>query len=256
MTLAMQRTEQTTGRAAGGRRSSGHGLECAQHAGAARLSAARPRRRQIAKTESGTYGVSKTVRHMVENPGRVRRLTAAIVVNDRLIAAGEQESCRGVAAALGRRAAQPDRAGPGGGGFDTTRGDVLTVEDLAFDDNRPQPPAPRFRSRSLNDCGEFAGAGEVCGAAAWACWWWWPSACGPRMRRAGAALAAAGSAKGSAGSCLAAAAAPAALAPAGAGRSSIRSGMRTQEIFEQVTTHLKREPTQSSRLLQSWIHSD
>ena len=32
--------------------------------------------------------------------------------------------------------------------------------------------------------------------------------------------------------------------------------IRTQEIFEQVTAHLKREPTQSSRLLQSWIHSD
>jgi len=32
--------------------------------------------------------------------------------------------------------------------------------------------------------------------------------------------------------------------------------IRKQEIFEQVTDHLKREPTQSSRLLQSWIHSD
>jgi flagellar M-ring protein FliF len=32
--------------------------------------------------------------------------------------------------------------------------------------------------------------------------------------------------------------------------------LRAQEIFEQVTGHLKREPTQSSRLLQSWIHSD
>ena len=31
---------------------------------------------------------------------------------------------------------------------------------------------------------------------------------------------------------------------------------RAQEIFEQVTDHLKREPAQSSRLLQSWIHSD
>jgi flagellar M-ring protein FliF len=29
-----------------------------------------------------------------------------------------------------------------------------------------------------------------------------------------------------------------------------------QEIFEQVTGHLKREPAQSSRLLQSWIHSE
>jgi flagellar M-ring protein FliF len=32
--------------------------------------------------------------------------------------------------------------------------------------------------------------------------------------------------------------------------------LRSQDIFEQVTGHLKREPTQSSRLLQSWIHSD
>jgi flagellar M-ring protein FliF len=32
--------------------------------------------------------------------------------------------------------------------------------------------------------------------------------------------------------------------------------MRVQQIFEEVSDHLKREPTQSSRLLQSWIHSD
>jgi flagellar M-ring protein FliF len=31
---------------------------------------------------------------------------------------------------------------------------------------------------------------------------------------------------------------------------------RAQEIFEQVAGHLKREPQQSSRLLQSWIHSE
>ena len=32
--------------------------------------------------------------------------------------------------------------------------------------------------------------------------------------------------------------------------------IRAAEIFEQVSGHLKREPSQSSRLLQSWIHSD
>jgi flagellar M-ring protein FliF len=31
---------------------------------------------------------------------------------------------------------------------------------------------------------------------------------------------------------------------------------RAQDIFEQVSGHLKREPAQSSRLLQSWIHSE
>ena len=38
-TLAMQRTDQTTGGAAGGRRRSRHGVERAQYAGIARLSA-------------------------------------------------------------------------------------------------------------------------------------------------------------------------------------------------------------------------
>jgi flagellar M-ring protein FliF len=31
---------------------------------------------------------------------------------------------------------------------------------------------------------------------------------------------------------------------------------RSQEIYNQVTEQIKREPTQSSKLLQSWIHSD
>jgi flagellar M-ring protein FliF len=32
--------------------------------------------------------------------------------------------------------------------------------------------------------------------------------------------------------------------------------IRAQEIFDQVTEQLKRNPSQSSRLLQSWIHAD
>ena len=32
--------------------------------------------------------------------------------------------------------------------------------------------------------------------------------------------------------------------------------LRTQQVFDQVTGQLKRDPAQSSRLLQSWIHSD
>jgi flagellar M-ring protein FliF len=56
----------------------------------------------------------------------------------------------------------------------------------------------------------------------------------------------------SAASTHAAAAALAAAPPAEVDPERLRS----QAVFEQVTTHVKREPTQSSRLLQSWIHSD
>jgi flagellar M-ring protein FliF len=31
---------------------------------------------------------------------------------------------------------------------------------------------------------------------------------------------------------------------------------RSAKVFDQVSEHLKREPNQSSRLLQSWIHSE
>jgi flagellar M-ring protein FliF len=95
---------------------------------------------QSAKTESGTYGASKTVRHMVENPGRVRRMTAAIVVNDRLA----QAAAKGKAAVWQPRTADELRnltaLAQAAVGFDTTRGDMLTVEDLAFDENRPAQP--------------------------------------------------------------------------------------------------------------------
>ena len=50
-----------------------------------------------------------------------------------------------MAAMADRRIAQSDDARPGGVGFDASRGDVLTIEDLAFDQNRAQPPIPIAR---------------------------------------------------------------------------------------------------------------
>jgi flagellar M-ring protein FliF len=75
----------------------------------------------------------------------------------------------------------------------------------------------------------------------------------PAIRRAGTALAARGGQKTS-GRELAAAVAPALNSPEPAPMDPER--LRNQEIYEQVTGHIKREPTQSSRLLQSWIHSE
>ncbi len=63
VTLSMQRTEQSSGPQPVAGRGSRHGFECAQLAGSAGLSADRPRLPQTAKSESGTYGASKTVRH-------------------------------------------------------------------------------------------------------------------------------------------------------------------------------------------------
>jgi flagellar M-ring protein FliF len=92
-TLSMERTEETTGGqpVAAGVPGTASNAPNSQALPVYPKLASQP---QTSKTESGTYGVAKTVRHLVENPGKVRRLTAAIVVNDRL----RQESGKGTAA--------------------------------------------------------------------------------------------------------------------------------------------------------------
>jgi flagellar M-ring protein FliF len=137
-------------------------------------------------------------------------------------------------------------------GFDASRGDVLTIEDLAFDDNLPQPGAAvpqQIVNAAENSPVLVKYVALLIGLVV-------VVAFGLRaaMRRAGAALAIKGSARG-ARELPARTAAPDALAPPKLAEEDPER-LRTQEIFEQVTTHLKREPTQSSRLLQSWIHSE
>ena len=88
------------------------------------------------------YGASKTDRHTIEAPGRVRRLTAAIVVNDRLT----QMASKGKAAVWQPRSSDEIRnlttLAQAAVGFDSSRGDMLTVEDLAFDGNSTQQVTP------------------------------------------------------------------------------------------------------------------
>jgi flagellar M-ring protein FliF len=95
---------------------------------------------QTAKTESGTYGVSKTVKRTSEEPGRVRRLTAAIVVNDRLMQAADKKHAAVWQARSGDELRNLTALAQAAVGFDSTRGDLVTVEDLGFEDNRGLPP--------------------------------------------------------------------------------------------------------------------
>jgi flagellar M-ring protein FliF len=204
-----------------------------------------------AKTESSTYGVSKTVKHTVVNPGSVQRLTAAIVVNDRLI----QAAGKGHGAIWQPRTADELRnltaLAQAAVGFDAQRGDVLTVQDLTFDANRPEPPAA-IPERML-DAAEKSPMLVKYGALLIGLMLVVALAVRPAIRHAGAALAVRTPAP-VVGRELHAAPAVSLNVPEPQPVDPERQ--RSQEIFEQVTEHLKREPTQSSRLLQSWIHSD
>jgi flagellar M-ring protein FliF len=210
---------------------------------------------QSAKTESGTYGASKTERHEVNGPGRVRRLTAAIVVNDRLA----QPASSGKAAVWQPRSADELRnltaLAQAAVGFDAARGDMLTVEDLAFDQNRAQSSVPAVEkwvntAESSPVLVKYLAllAGLVVILA---------FGVRPALRLAGSARSGKLAVKPGTKELSAGTAAVAQIASKPAEPAELDpERIRNQEIFEQVTSHLKREPTQSSRLLQSWIHSD
>jgi flagellar M-ring protein FliF len=205
---------------------------------------------QTAKTESGTYGASKTVKHVVENPGRLRRMTAAIVVNDRL----SQLATRGKAAVWQPRSADELRnltvLAQAAIGFDTGRGDLVTVQDLAFDENRTQQAATlpgQMLATAENSPVLVKYAALMLGLIVVLAF-----GVRPALRRARPPTKEA--VKAMANELPAGTPAPSLKPPEPAELDPER--IRAQEIHDQVSGHLKREPTQSSRLLQSWIHSD
>jgi flagellar M-ring protein FliF len=260
VTLSMQRSEQTTG----GQQVAAGVPGTASNAPNSQSLPVYPQQTtppQSAKTESGTYGASKTVRHMIENPGRVRRMTAAIVVNDRMA----QGATKGKAPQWQQRTPDEIRnltaLAQAAVGFDNTRGDMLTVQDLAFDENRSLQPVT-FMGQ-LIDQAEKSPLLTKYAAILLALLVILFFGVQPALRRARPAkpaklLKSGKDAKDSKDSRelpgTTAAAPPTLTPPEPIELDPAR--IRAQEIFEAVTGHLKREPTQSSRLLQSWIHSE
>lgn len=243
-TLSMERTEQSTG---GGQPVAAGVPGTASNAPNTQPLPVYPRQTaspQTSKTESGTYGVSKSVRHSVANSGKVRRLTAAIVVNDRLIQPATSKSAAQWQARTPEELRNLGALAQAAVGFDLSRGDVVTVEDLAFEENRVQPPGstPLQRvTRAVNLPLLFKYLSLLIGILAVLAF-----GVRPALRRASVTVKAPPQLPQAVASAL-----PQPEMPMpDSGRAS------PQEIYEKVTSQLQREPAQSSRLLQSWIHSE
>ena len=95
------------------------------------------------KAESGTYAVNKLVRHTLQPPGRIRRIAAALLVDDAVEI--EQKNNQRVA---NRRKRSPDemkqieQLAAAALGIDPKRGDLLAVENLSFQNLSQDAPSP------------------------------------------------------------------------------------------------------------------
>ena len=246
VTLSMQRTEQSSGPQAVAAGVPGTASN-APNSQALPVYPQQTTPPQTAKSEAGTYGASKTVRHKVQNPGRVRRMTAAIVVNDRLMKPGE----KGKAAVWQSRSADELRnltiLAQAAVGFEAGRGDLLTVQDLPFDANRTDTglsPVSRVLETAEHSPLLLKYAALLAALLAVMMF-----GVRPALRRVTS-----GSRPATADTKELPGSAPA-LNPSDPPPLE-EQRTRAQQILEEVSEHLKREPAQTSRLLQSWIHTD
>ena len=89
---------------------------------------------QVSKTESATYGVNKISRHSIEPAGRIKRITAALLVDDavtrKLEKNGKWTETR--TKRTPQELEQLQTLALNAIGLDTARGDSITVQNLSF----------------------------------------------------------------------------------------------------------------------------
>ena len=94
---------------------------------------------QTLHQENGTYAVTKHTTHIEQGPGRIRRVTAAVLVNDRMVTQGEGKAAQAVwkprSADEMHRLEQLAQAAVG---FDANRGDQVVIENVSFSTNVPE----------------------------------------------------------------------------------------------------------------------
>lgn len=130
--LTMQRSEERSGSTAVGG-VPGTASNVPNSAGQGLAKAVTDEGAQSSKSESGTYAVNRLVRHTLLPAGRVRKISAAVLVDD----AVETRADNGKSMETRRKRSpeelkQLDELARASLGIDTTRGDSLTVQNLSF----------------------------------------------------------------------------------------------------------------------------
>lgn len=112
---------------------------------------------QTSSSENATFGVNKVVRHTVTPAGSIRRITAAILIND----ASDRKQIKGqwVTTPHKRSQAELDQIAElarGVLGADKNRGDIITVQNMTFERENQIEVAPTFADKMRVRVTDFA----------------------------------------------------------------------------------------------------
>ncbi len=229
---------------------------------------------QMKKEESGTYAVTRHVSHTQEGPGRVRRITAAVVVNDREASEGAGAAAPAVwrprTVEEMRRLEGLARAAVG---FDEKRGDQVVLENVGFSSNTPAmkpTAAAQVAEQARNLLGAQPGLMKtvVVGVLGLLMIWFVLRPVAEQvvatLREPALLSSTVTTAQVEETRALSPGTEPRALGsegraewvaePAPAEMPRVRVKPSAGEaVYEQVSAHIKREPAQSTRLLEAWI---
>ncbi len=112
---------------------------------------------QTSSSENSTFGVNKILRHTVSPAGRIRRISAAVLVNDGVDR--KQVNGKWQETPLKRSAAQLKQIqdlAQAVLGMDTQRGDVISVQNMPFDDGRLPDTPPTVLTKVREGVSEYA----------------------------------------------------------------------------------------------------
>ena len=116
---------------------------------------------ETSKTENSVFGVNKTVRHSIEPAGRIRRVTAAVLVDDLIEHKQMPPHGKWVDTRMKRspeQLKQIEELAQAAIGFDAARGDVISVQDMSFthDAAAVDPPAPSVVDKVRKGVSDYA----------------------------------------------------------------------------------------------------
>jgi flagellar M-ring protein FliF len=214
--------------------------------------------------ENDTYGVTKHLVHVEQGPGRVRRVSAAVVVNDRCVTEG--------AGKLVHLVWKPRNAEEMHGleelaqaavGYDARRGDQVVMQNVSFSTNAPEvkPPAmdklmEEMRGLLHTQPGLMRTAViGICGVLLVLFVLWPVASQVTATLREPLLLAAEAEVPGVLEEREMAPTQNVPDEEVFLPRAKSKTHQLHQGIFEHVSEHIRREPAQSTRLLEAWIGS-